>query len=129
MTDLEKFRAAKSLRWNRWTVFEPGRGDDGTLYADDDPDGLPVDTWPAADADALHLGQPVALPGGIRVIQSDGPGPVVAILAAPSDISELHNTIRSWTRYQLGRDDVLFTICTPDGGHEPVEEPGAGAEL
>lgn len=134
MTDLSKFREAKALRWNRWTGFKPGSGTDGTLYADDGS-GVPLDTWTEKEAiielarspSRVRTAEPriVTLPGGVRVLPAADEkaqrNQIVGIIADPACLRELHETIRSWARDVLGRDDVQFTVRTPDGRFETVE--------
>lgn len=131
--DLAKFRDAAVLRWNRATVFTPGRSADGTLYADDDPGGLPLDTYTTAELPHLAwtrrwADKLVALPSGSRVFPDGWSDSVIGIVADAADLSELHRAIRGWARDVLGRDDIQFTVTGPGGTFEAVGlDPAAQA--
>lgn len=114
MTDLGKLRDSRTLRWNRWTVFRPGQGTDGTLYSDDGP-GLSLDVWTAAETAA-------ELARRSRQANPDtGEHESVAIVADPRNLDELHEAVRTWCRDTLGRDDVEFTVRAPGGTLRTVD--------
>lgn len=126
MPDLGKFRDARVLRWNRWTVFSPGHGIDGTLYADDDPDGLPLDTYIPAVLPNLAwtrtwVPRLITLPTGVRVLPDGWSETVIGVVADPADLGGLHETLRAWCRDVLGRDDIQFTVRAQDGTFETVD--------
>lgn len=123
MPDLAKFRDATVLRWDLATVFAPGHSVDGTLYADDDPCGLPLDTYTTAELpyrawtrrweDKL-----ITLPSGTRVFPDAWSGTVIGVVSDTTALSELHNEIRGWARDVLGRDDVQFAPDDPGSASE-----------
>lgn len=102
--NLAPFRTAKTLAWKRWTVFEPHRVDDGTLFAFDD-DGkemasLPLDTYSeAAGYGVIPLedqGSPITR-SGVGIVWVD-----------PETVEDVHAAVRAWCKARLGRDDVEF---------------------
>lgn len=96
--DLTTFRNATELYWQQHTVFEAGRGVDGTLVADKRT-RLPLDIY-----------SPDEVTSFTRTPLGDGVGVVVATVPTFDDV---HEAIRSWCREQLGRDDVGFDGDAP----------------
>lgn len=97
--DLTAFRDAETLLWKRWTVFEPNRGDDGTLYAydanDDEMASLPLDTWTIVEKRAVKMASPFTNGVGIVVVN-------------PDTLDDVHAAVRAWCKARVGRDDVEF---------------------
>jgi hypothetical protein len=87
---LDVFRDAKTLMWKQHTVFEPHRGDNGTLIADG-VHKLPLDTF-----------------SGVRKNwppMSQGAGNV---MVDPETLDDTREAVRAWCREQIGRDDIRF---------------------
>jgi hypothetical protein len=131
MPDLTKFRDAAVLRWDLETVFAPGHGADGTLYADDDPGGIPLDTYTTEELaqrawTRRWKNKLVTLPSGTRVFPDAWSDTVIGVISDTTALSELHSQIRGWARDVLGRDDIQFTPADPGGASEttaPDPEP------
>lgn len=98
--DLSLFRHAPTLRWHPHTVFEPGTGADGTLFADGD-ERLPLDIYSHAE-----IGRDIELQR-IQLPISNGVG---IVIADPATVADAHEAVRSWCRDQLGRDDIEFDL-------------------
>jgi len=102
--NLDVFRNAKTLLWKRWSVFEPNRGDDGTLYALNAVgsviDHMPLDSYTEAEAHGIIPREEQRSP-----ITSNGVG---IVWVEPATLDELHTAVRAWCKDQFGRDDVEF---------------------
>ena len=92
--NLDVFRTATTLRWMQQTAFEPGRGDDGYLIADE-THTLPLDTYTFAELGPHTDRPPLTDHAGIVVVE-------------PETVEDAHTAIRAWCKDQLGRDDVAF---------------------
>jgi hypothetical protein len=97
--DLAPFRTAKTLRWVQHTVFEPGRGDDGCLVADDTHE-LPLDVVTPAMLGSSTVGTPP--------LSGEGEETVGLAVVDPETLDDVHAAVRAWCREQLKRSDVEF---------------------
>lgn len=131
MIDLTRFREAGAVYWTQHTVFTPGHGVDGTLYADGDPDGQPLDTYTTESLPraswtwgATQEGGLVTLPSGVRVFPGTWSETVIGLICDAGTIAGLRDTVRAWARDVLGRDDIVFVTrdaagqWVPDAGDE-----------
>jgi hypothetical protein len=91
--DLDKFRNTKTLRWQPHTVFEPGKGADGTLFTGEGA-GMPLDIYSPEEM-TRDVHPPIS--GGVGIVEYK-----------PVAVADAQAAIRGWCREQLGRDDVVF---------------------
>jgi hypothetical protein len=100
--DLQPFRDAPSLRWHPFTVFEPGRGDDGQLIASTG-ETLSLDTWTWRELDRQT--RTTVLTTGQHSLYEPRIGINVVV---PLNQEAMREAIREWCREFIGRDDVAF---------------------
>lgn len=93
LIDLDKFRNAKTLRWQPFTVFESGKGADGELYTGEGA-GLPLDIYSPEEV-TCDVTPPLS--GGVGIV-----------VYKPVAVADAQAAIRGWCREQIGRDDVVF---------------------
>lgn len=98
LVNLDRFRNAAALRWQPHTVFEPGKGADGTLYTGEGA-GMPLDIF-SPDELTRDVHPPIS--GGVGV-------------ATPQTLEDAQAAVCGWCREQLGRDDVTFDDWTEEG--------------
>lgn len=99
MIDLDVFRNAKKLVWERFTVFAPHRGDDGTLIADGEH-RLPLDV---VTPDMLGMSTV-----GTPPLSGEGDETVGIAVVDPNTVDDVHVAVRAWCEAQLLRKDVEF---------------------
>lgn len=93
-TEILRLVAAVEVRWQPYTVFKPGNGMDGRLYAADESVSIPLDIFTQEEAEELSVEE-----------LTDDCG---AAFAAPATIEEAQTAIRSWCQKHLGRTDIIF---------------------